>query len=40
MIVDLFDKQIERRVLMMTPSRMNELHRHPEAIGVVIGLVQ
>ena len=40
MIVDLFGKQIERRILMMTPSRRSELHRHPEAIGVVFGVVQ
>ena len=39
MIIDLFDKQIERRVLMKTFSRRSELHRHPEAIEVVKKLV-
>ena len=32
MIVDLLDKQIERRVLMKTPNRRSKLHRHPETI--------
>ena len=40
MIVDLFGKQIERRVLMMALSRRSDLHRHPEVIGVVIRVVQ
>ena len=38
-IVDLFDKQIERRVFMITLSRRSKLHRYPEAIGMVIGIV-
>ena len=34
--VDLFDKQIERHMLKIRLSRGSQLHRHTEAIGVVV----
>ena len=34
--VDLFNEQIERRMLIIPLSRGSQLHRHTEAIGVVV----
>ena len=37
--VDLFDEQIERHMLIILLSRGSELHRHIEAIEVVVVVV-
>ena len=34
--VDLINEQIERRMLIIPLSRGSQLHRHTEAIGVVV----
>ena len=38
MFVNLFDKQIEQRILMILLCKKSELHKHSEAVEVVVYL--